>query len=35
MRGGVRIDTIGLGATQNGALLETLARESGGLYQAL
>jgi hypothetical protein len=35
MRGGVRIDTIGLGAGQDGALLSTLASESGGLYQAL
>lgn len=35
MRGGVRIDTIGLGAGQDGALLSTLAGESGGLYQAL
>lgn len=35
MRGGVRIDTIGLGAGQDGSLLSTLAGESGGLYQAL
>jgi len=35
MRGGVRIDTIGLGAQQDAALLRTLARESGGIYQAL
>ena len=35
MRGGVRIDTIGLGAGQDGSLLAALARESGGLYQAL
>jgi Mg-chelatase subunit ChlD len=35
MHGGVRIDTIGLGAGQDGALLSTLASESGGLYQAL
>jgi hypothetical protein len=35
MRGGVRIDTIGLGRQQDAALLQTLARESGGLYQAL
>ncbi len=35
MRGGVRIDTIGLGATQDRNLLGALARESGGLYQAL
>ncbi len=35
MRGGVRIDTIGLGRSKNAALLRTLANESGGLYQAL
>ncbi len=35
MRGGVRIDTIGLGAGQDGSLLSSLAGESGGLYQAL
>lgn len=35
MRGGVRIDTIGLGHAQDGALLRALADESGGLYQAL
>ena len=35
MHGGVRIDTIGLGAGQDGALLSALASESGGLYQAL
>jgi len=35
IRGGVRIDTIGLGGDQDGALLQTLARESGGIYQAL
>lgn len=35
MRGGTRIDTIGLGAGQDGSLLSTLAHESGGLYQAL
>jgi hypothetical protein len=35
MHGGVRIDTIGLGAGQDGSLLSTLAGESGGLYQAL
>ncbi len=34
MRGGVRIDTIGLGHDQDAALLQTLARDSGGLYQA-
>jgi len=33
--GGVRIDTIGLGVGQDGALLARLANESGGLYQAL
>jgi hypothetical protein len=35
IRGGVRIDTIGLGVDQDGGLLSTLARESGGLYQPL
>lgn len=35
MRGGVRIDTIGLGHDQDAALLRALADESGGLYQAL
>ena len=35
MRGGVRIDTIGLGADQDAELLSALAAESGGLYQAL
>ena len=35
IRGGVRIDTIGIGADQDPALLGTLARESGGMYQAL
>ncbi|HEY5936482.1 MAG TPA: hypothetical protein VIU61_17645 [Kofleriaceae bacterium] len=35
IRGGVRIDTIGLGSTQNARLLQTLAGESGGLYQGL
>lgn len=35
MRGGVRIDTIGLGRSQDASLLRTLANESGGLYQAL
>jgi hypothetical protein len=35
MHGGIRIDTIGLGAGQDGSLLATLAGESGGLYQAL
>ncbi len=35
VRGGVRIDTIGLGTDQHGPLLQALARESGGLYQPL
>lgn len=35
IRGGVRIDTIGIGAGQHRALLGALASESGGLYQAL
>jgi hypothetical protein len=35
MRGGVRIDTVGLGFAQNDRLLATLAGESGGLYQSL
>ena len=35
IRGGVRIDTIGLGIGQDTELLGTLARESGGLYQPL
>ena len=35
VRGGVRIDTIGLGADQDRRLLHALAVESGGLYQAL
>jgi hypothetical protein len=35
MRGGVRIDTIGLGNGQDAELLGTLAGESGGLYQRL
>jgi len=34
MRGGVRIDTIGLGKGQDAALLQALASESGGIYQA-
>lgn len=34
MRGGVRIDAIGLGVNQDDALLRALAAESGGLYQA-
>jgi len=35
MRGGIRIDTIGLGNNQDVDLLQTLAGESGGLYQGL
>jgi hypothetical protein len=35
MRGGVRIDTIGLGMGQNAELLQALSAESGGLYQPL
>lgn len=35
MRGGVRIDTIGLGYGQDSGLLRSMARESGGLYQDL
>jgi hypothetical protein len=35
IRGGVRIDTIGLGGDQDADLLGALAAESGGLYQAL
>jgi hypothetical protein len=35
IRGGVRIDTVGLGRDQDGPLLGTLAAESGGIYQAL
>jgi hypothetical protein len=35
MRGGVRIDTIGLGYGQDYGLLRSLADESGGLYQDL
>ncbi|HWN68199.1 MAG TPA: VWA domain-containing protein, partial [Haliangium sp.] len=35
MRGGVRIDTIGLGFDQDDDLLRSLAHESGGLYQGL
>lgn len=35
MRGGVRIDTIGLGSGQDARLLGALASESGGLYQPL
>ncbi len=35
IRGGVRIDTIGLGWNRYARLLQVLARESGGLYQPL
>jgi hypothetical protein len=35
MRGGVRIDAIGLGQEQDAALLQALASESGGIYQPL
>lgn len=35
MLGDVRIDTIGLGPDQDRILLETLAAESGGIYQRL
>jgi len=35
IHGGVRIDTVGLGADQDPALLGALAKESGGLYQAM
>jgi hypothetical protein len=35
MRGGVRIDTVGLGSNQDVQLLQTLAQESGGIYQGL
>jgi hypothetical protein len=35
IRGGVRIDTIGLGRGQDARLLGALASESGGFYQAL
>lgn len=35
IRGGVRIDTVGLGAGQDAQLMSALANESGGLYQAL
>jgi Mg-chelatase subunit ChlD len=34
LRGGVRIDTVGLGRDQDVELLRTLAAESGGIYQA-
>lgn len=35
VRGGVRIDAIGIGPGQDSALLSELAAETGGLYQAL
>lgn len=35
VRGGVRIDTIGIGRGQDTSLLSTLASETGGLYQRL
>jgi hypothetical protein len=35
MRGGIRIDCIGLGNDQDADILGALARESGGIYQAL
>ncbi|MEZ4399960.1 MAG: hypothetical protein R3B06_08075 [Kofleriaceae bacterium] len=35
VRGGVRIDTIGLGGDQDVRLLRTLAADSGGIYQRL
>lgn len=35
MRGGVRIDTIGLGPDQDTSLMQNLATESGGIYQDL
>lgn len=35
MRGGVRIDAIGIGRGQDSRLLSQLAVETGGLYQAL
>jgi hypothetical protein len=35
IRGGVRIDTIGLGNGQDAKLLSALADESGGIYQRL
>ncbi len=34
MLGGVRIDTIGIGSSQDRSLLAALARESGGVYQS-
>ncbi len=35
MQGGVRIDTIGIGPGHDRTLMQALAAESGGLYQAL
>ena len=35
IQGGVRVDAVGIGAGQDRALLGAMARESGGLYQAL
>jgi hypothetical protein len=35
MRGGVRIDAVGIGRDADANLLQTLANESGGLYQGL
>ncbi|MEZ4368564.1 MAG: hypothetical protein R2939_20135 [Kofleriaceae bacterium] len=35
VRGDVRVDTIGLGPDQDARLLQALAAETGGLYQAL
>lgn len=35
VRGGVRIDTIGIGPAQDSELLQSLASVSGGLYQPL
>jgi hypothetical protein len=33
IRGGVRIDAIGIGPSQDAKLLAALAAETGGLYQ--
>jgi hypothetical protein len=35
IRGGVRVDAIGIGDDQDAPLLQSLAEESGGLYQGL